>query len=125
MAFSTVLNLAELPDGAVRKCRAGDQELLLYREGDAITAVAARCTHFPVPLRAEHEAGVVTCWFHGARYDLRDGANLRPPLSRDWQRGLPLGSGRVAAAVVPKRSCTALTTYPVRLVGDGLQVDVG
>jgi len=124
MAFVPVAPLAALPAGGVAKHTAGGRHVLLYREGDAVTAVAAHCTHYPVGLPAAHEAGVVTCGFHGAQYDLRSGAVVRPPLSPAWQRRLPLGTGRLAAAVVPKKTCPALATFPVRLTGDVIHVDV-
>ena len=125
MAYETVLELNELPEGGVKRCRVGRVEALVSRRGDEVSAVKARCTHLPWRLPEERgEGGAVTCPFHGARFDLASGECVRGPVSEEWRRGLPLGAGRVAA-LVPGRACAPLKSYPARVVDGRVQVDVG
>jgi len=124
MAYETILRLHELPEGEVRRCRVGRREALVRRRGGEVTAVKARCTHLPWRLPATQEGGVVTCPFHGARFDLATGECLRGPVSEEWRSGLPLGVGQVAA-LVPGRSCAPLGSYPARVVDGKVQVDTG
>ncbi len=124
MAYAMVLELRELPEGGVRRCRVGRRETLVRRQGDEVTAVKARCTHLPWRLPATQEGGVVTCPFHGARFDLATGECVRGPVSEEWRRGLPRGVGR-AATLVPGRTCAPLESYPARIVDGEVQVDVG
>ena len=120
----TVSSSAIPPQGALR-VDSPEGPLLLYRDGDRVTAHSARCTHFGVPMKAAHQGGVVTCWFHGAQFDLRDGKSIRAPLSRDWQNKTPLRIGLVAGLVIPVGRCKALKSYTVNLVGDEIRVSDG
>lgn len=125
MAYETVLELSDLPQGEVKKCRVDRVEALISRRGGEVSAVKARCTHLPWRLpAARDEDGAVTCPFHGARFDLASGECVRGPVSEEWRRGLPLGAGRVAA-LVPGRACAPLESYPVRIVDGQVQVDAG
>lgn len=87
----------------------------------------ARCTHLPWRLPEEREEdGAVTCPFHGARFDLATGECVRGPASEEWQGQLPLGVGKVVAALVPGKSSRApLEFYPARILDGKVQVDVG
>ena len=70
MAFVTVATLEQLRDGIVLKVRVAERELLIYRQGNEISVVSARCTHLHMSLPAHQEGGVVTCTFHGAEFEL-------------------------------------------------------
>ena len=124
MAFVTATTLAQLHDGAVLKINLAGHQLLIFRDGAKISAVSARCTHLNMALPASHQAGIVTCNFHGAQFNLRDGSCVSPALSRDWQHSTPLGVGRIAAALIPKKSSGDLKSYPVRVLENDVQVDV-
>lgn len=123
MAYITILELRELPDGGVRRCHIGRLEALVSRRGDEVTAIKARCTHLPwrLPERQDSD-GAVTCPFHGARFDLASGECVRGPVSKEWRRGLPPGVG-LAAALVPGRTCASLESYPARILDGVVQVD--
>jgi len=50
------------------------REIVLCRAGGEIYALGGICTHEDLPLDGgEVEDGVVTCPWHGARYDVRTG----------------------------------------------------
>lgn len=82
--WTTVLASADLPEAVLTKVDAGGQALLLYRQGDRVFGVGARCTHAGMPLdRAQvtPQAGepFLTCPAHGSRFLLANGRVLRPP----------------------------------------------
>ena len=123
MSYVRTLELTQLPNHTVRRVRVGSQEVLLFRQGERLSAVSARCPHQNLLLPPREEGGIVTCPFHGAQFVLVSGECLRQPLSSDWQSGVPLGLGRLAAAVLPKKVCGALPRYATRTVGEHIEVD--
>ena len=76
--------LAELSDGKMLLGHAAGEAVLLARQGDAIFAVGATCTHYSGPLAEGLLAeGTVRCPWHHACFDLRTGAARPPALERD------------------------------------------
>jgi 3-phenylpropionate/trans-cinnamate dioxygenase ferredoxin component len=124
MAFQFAIALALLPQPGAIRLKISGQGVLVSRLGDAVVAVSARCPHLGVPMRSADISanGTVTCWFHGARFDLQSGKLLRPPLSASWRNDIPLGMGHVVAAVVPAR-CGELTRFPVEIRDTGIWID--
>ena len=82
--------------------RIGDTDLVLARRADEWFAVQARCTHAGCPFAEEAtiEDGTIVCNCHGSEFDLRSGEVQRGP------------------AEYPLR------TYPVRVAGDQLEVEL-
>jgi nitrite reductase/ring-hydroxylating ferredoxin subunit len=75
-----VLDAAELEEGRPRVVRAGDTEVLLYRQGDRLHALWASCTHQGGPLaEGDFADGCVTCPWHGSTFRLTDGKVVRGP----------------------------------------------
>ena len=83
MSYIRTLELAQLPNHTVRRVRVGSQEVLLFRQGEWMSAVSARCPHQNLLLPPREKGGVVTCPFHGAQFNLISGECLRQPLSSD------------------------------------------
>ncbi len=78
--WTSVLDATDLAEGAPRVVRAGDTEVLLYREGDRLHALWASCTHQGGPLAEGRFAdGCVTCPWHGSTFRLADGSVVRGP----------------------------------------------
>jgi nitrite reductase/ring-hydroxylating ferredoxin subunit/uncharacterized membrane protein len=78
--WTPVLEEAELEDGRPRVVRAGDTEVLLFREGNRLHALWASCTHECGPLAEGRFAdGNVTCPWHGSTFRLADGKVVRGP----------------------------------------------
>jgi nitrite reductase/ring-hydroxylating ferredoxin subunit len=76
--------LADLPDAKAARVVVGDVELLVYRSGDAVSAVSNHCTHQGAPLnrgtvRTSGSLVSVTCPLHGSTFSLGDGRVLRGP----------------------------------------------
>jgi nitrite reductase/ring-hydroxylating ferredoxin subunit len=60
--------------------RAGDTEVLLYRDGTGLHALWASCTHQGGPLgEGEFADGCVRCPWHGSTFRLADGKVVRGP----------------------------------------------
>jgi len=78
--WTAVLDAAELEEGRPRVVRAGDTEVMLYREGNRLHAMWATCTHECGPLAEGTFAdGCVTCPWHGSTFRLADGKVVRGP----------------------------------------------
>ncbi|HEY6590716.1 MAG TPA: Rieske 2Fe-2S domain-containing protein [Actinomycetota bacterium] len=78
--WTAVLDAGELQEATPRVVRAGDTDVLLYREGNRINALWATCTHEGGPLGEGHFAdGCVRCPWHGSTFRLADGKVVRGP----------------------------------------------
>jgi nitrite reductase/ring-hydroxylating ferredoxin subunit len=82
--------------------RVGGKDLAIARLADAWFAVEDECTHAGCPFSSDADLveGTILCNCHGSEFDLRTGEVLRGP------------------AEYPVR------TFPVRVTGDQLEVDV-
>lgn len=85
--FVEIAVVGELEDGDLRKIKVGGKAVVLARVGDRYYAAADSCPHQGGSLSMGRlNATVITCPFHGARFDLADGSVLhwagleeRPP----------------------------------------------
>jgi nitrite reductase/ring-hydroxylating ferredoxin subunit/uncharacterized membrane protein len=78
--WTAVLDAADLAERAPRVVRAGDTDILLYREGNRLHALWATCTHEGGPLAEGRFAdGCVICPWHGSTFRLADGSVVRGP----------------------------------------------
>lgn len=78
--WTPVLADAELGDGEHRRVDAAGTAVLLWRDGDAVHAISATCSHMGGPLdEGEFADGCVTCPWHGSIFRLRDGGIERGP----------------------------------------------
>jgi nitrite reductase/ring-hydroxylating ferredoxin subunit/uncharacterized membrane protein len=79
-SWTAVLDATDLEPGRPQVVRAGDTDVLLYREGDRLHALWARCTHELGPLaEGEFADGCVRCPWHGSTFRLADGKVVRGP----------------------------------------------
>jgi nitrite reductase/ring-hydroxylating ferredoxin subunit len=101
MAFTKVATIHELGSGRAKQARVGSHTLAIFNVGGTFYAVDDTCPHRGAPLWEGDLSGTeVTCPWHGARFDVTTGANLSPPAR------------------------SGVACYPVRIVGDEVQVDV-
>jgi nitrite reductase/ring-hydroxylating ferredoxin subunit/uncharacterized membrane protein len=78
--WTDVGNLRDLPMRALVRRRVGDTDVLLYRIGSTVRAVAATCSHMGGPLEQGNvEDECVTCPWHGSTFCLTDGAVVDGP----------------------------------------------
>jgi 3-phenylpropionate/trans-cinnamate dioxygenase ferredoxin subunit len=101
MTMSRVATAADVPPGSVRVFQVNGRSIALANLDGSFYAVDNLCTHDNGPLgEGTLWNGTIECPRHGARFDVKTGA----------VKALP--------AVRPVR------TYPVRLDGDEVSVDV-
>ncbi len=135
-AFQAVLDLAELPPGAMRRVSRGDLDLLLANTPAGIVATDDRCPHMSAPLSiGELDGCIVACPLHEGRFDLCSGDVVQMPttggLDADGQYH-PTWSpaGRDAKVDPPGKKAEArrltrvrrLRYYPVRVVDGRIEV---
>jgi nitrite reductase (NADH) small subunit len=80
MARVKVAMKDELPDGEGRVVEAGGKTLAVFNVGGTYYAIDNTCTHRGGPLgEGELSGTVVTCPWHGWRWDVATGANANNP----------------------------------------------
>ncbi|MEO6716795.1 MAG: non-heme iron oxygenase ferredoxin subunit [Novosphingobium sp.] len=93
--------LDEVPSGTKKLVTLNGIEVLVCNSKDKLYAVRNLCSHAHEKLDCGRmKNGWISCPVHGARFDLESGAAMNPP------------------AVMP------LETYPVRVVGDTIEVEI-
>lgn len=97
-----VARRGDLAEGEVLGVSAAGREIALYDADGQLFATDNICTHAYARLSDGWlEGAVIECPLHAARFDVRTGKVLDPPATE------------------------ALKTYPVRLVGDDIEVNLG
>jgi nitrite reductase/ring-hydroxylating ferredoxin subunit len=101
MPFTKVATVGEVPPGKAKQVTVGGRPLGIFNVNGTFYAIEDRCTHRGAPLsEGEYDGTEVICPWHGARFDLTSGAVRSAPAS------------------------TGVASFPVRVVGDEVQVDV-
>ena len=73
----------EIKSGEMFSTTVDGTKLLLSRIDGQVHAVIDKCTHLGMPMRkGEFDGQVITCPFHGSRFDIKSGENL------DWVSGV-------------------------------------
>jgi apoptosis-inducing factor 3 len=111
--------LSELPEG-LREVEIDGHKVLLFRDGDTVTALAATCPHAGGPLAAGVRNGKrLVCPWHKATFCLATGAVLEPPavdpLAR-WEVHNEGGRIAVSRPADPTAAPPAPGTDPRRFV---------
>jgi len=113
--FVPVGKTAELEDGKMKEVAAEGRQILLARVGDKYYATDNRCPHMGGTLSlGKLDGTVVTCPRHGSQFDLRHGQVVR------WLN-MPAPISALAKLLKPPRP---IATYPVKLEGDTILVEV-
>lgn len=102
MGEQNVASLADLVEGEVRAFEVNGAAVVLCLHEGEICALHGICTHEDLPLDGGTvEDGVLTCPWHGARYDVRTGRVLALPAVRPLRvyRSRVDGSGRIHVEV--------------------------
>lgn len=72
--------LPDIPEGGVKALVLDGEKLLLSRRGSIVTCFQNACAHLGLALDdGEVEDGIITCPYHGFRYDLSSGECLTAP----------------------------------------------
>jgi nitrite reductase/ring-hydroxylating ferredoxin subunit len=97
----SVIALEDLPEARSTVVELEETRVMLYRTGDRIFAIGARCTHQGAPLdrgvvKVGGSLATVTCPAHGSMFSLTDGSVIRSPATRP----VPAYNVRVEAGMV-------------------------
>ena len=88
---------AEIEAGKMFSTVIDGTKILLSRVDGEVKGVIDKCTHLGMPMRkGKFEGTVITCPFHGSRFDIATGKNL------DWITG-------VMGAPMPKWACKMIS----------------
>ncbi len=99
--WTAVLPAAELVEGKAQVVKAGDVDVMLYRDGGVVYALDEVCNHAGGPLHeGSFHDGCVTCPWHGSTFRLRDGAVRRGPAAASQ----PAYSTRVVGGQIEVRA---------------------
>jgi nitrite reductase/ring-hydroxylating ferredoxin subunit len=102
MPFTRVAQVQEIRPGTAKQVTVNRRMVAVFNVEGTFYAIDDTCPHRGAPLSEGECAGTeVICPWHGAAFDLTSGAHLSPPASK------------------------GVAAFPVRLVGDEVQVDVG
>jgi 3-phenylpropionate/trans-cinnamate dioxygenase ferredoxin subunit len=102
MPWERVAKLEEVAPGTAHVVQVAGKRIALCNTGDGVYAIDDECTHDHGPLdQGRLDGRQIECPRHGARFDVVTGRALTLP------------------AVRPVK------TYPARLDGDAIEVDVG
>jgi len=92
---------AELPDATPKVAKVGGAEVLLYRRGGRLYALANHCGHEGGPLaEGSFDERCVVCPWHGSTFRLADGVVERAPASAPQ----PVLDARVSAGMIEVRA---------------------
>jgi 3-phenylpropionate/trans-cinnamate dioxygenase ferredoxin subunit len=100
--FVKVASTSEIAPGQGRLVTVKGEQIALFNVGGEYFAINDMCTHEEASLAEGEIVGFeVTCPLHGAKFDVRSGEVLGPPAYDD------------------------VASYPVRVSGSDVEVDVG
>ena len=107
--------IRDVPLGGMRKVEADGTPVLLVNLDGTLYAVSPRCPHLGGDLsRGKLEGSIVTCPRHGSQFDVTNGRVVR------WLQV----SGFVKALSGIFIKSRPLTTYPVKIEGDTVLVEI-
>jgi nitrite reductase/ring-hydroxylating ferredoxin subunit len=127
--WTEVAKVDDVAAGGLKFVKLGGAQATLANCDGTFYAVGRRCGHMNAPLDQGSLSGyVLTCPLHFGQFDVRDGSVLAYPLDRYLgDESLPEPVRRalnVEARLQRKIRVDGLTTWPVRVVGDVVEVDV-
>jgi 3-phenylpropionate/trans-cinnamate dioxygenase ferredoxin subunit len=82
--FIKVAEVSDLEDGELLAVEVDGEPVCLVKVDGDVYAFAGECTHIGGPLdEGELDGDVLTCPWHGARFNVRTGKVLRGPARQD------------------------------------------
>ena len=95
----TVARTSKIGEGEIAEAQAGEEQIAVYNVDGTFYATSNVCTHaFALLSDGWLDGDVVECPLHAGRFDVKTGKALSPPVECD------------------------IKTFPVRVVGDEIQV---
>lgn len=116
-----IATTADVSADKVLKTKANGQSVLVAKVDDRYCAIANKCPHLGLPMaNGKLENGVITCPFHGSKFEVCSGKNV------EWVEsfvGLPL-PGVAKKVMAMGKEPTDAASFPVTQEGDDLYIDL-
>jgi len=82
--WKKIANTSDLKEGIPHVVEFDEEEILLFKKNEEIHACGNKCTHYGGPLNEGYWNGhEVTCPWHFAHFDVREGKKVEPPALDD------------------------------------------
>ena len=121
MAKVKIATTNDVSADKVLKTNANGQSVIVAKVGDKNCAIANKCPHFGLPLaKGKFENGVITCPFHGSKFEICTGKNV------EWVEsfvGIPL-PGIAKKMIAMGKAPTDVASFTVTQEGIDLFIDV-
>jgi nitrite reductase/ring-hydroxylating ferredoxin subunit len=127
--WTEAAKLDDIAVGGIKSVRLQGEEVALCNYDDRFYAVSRRCGHMNAPLEQGSLVGpVLTCPLHYVQFDVTTGKALANPIDPDFGDETPppamLRTLAVTQRLMWKIRINDLKTWPVRVQGDAIEVDV-
>lgn len=126
--FVEVAKVNEIAKGGLKAVEVNGKEIVLCNYGGNVYAVDRRCGHMNAPLdRGTLEDYILTCPLHHVQFDITTGEALSRPIPHEFSSPLPdeiLKSMRYEGGLMRHIRVHNIRTYPVKIEGDSIKVDV-
>jgi nitrite reductase/ring-hydroxylating ferredoxin subunit len=113
-----VANVAEV--NGVTKATVNGKKIIVSKNNDKYCAIENKCPHLGLPLaKGKVEGGVITCPFHGSKFDLCSGKNV------GWVNsvmGMP-APGWATNLIAAGKAPTDVQSFVVSQEGEELFID--
>ncbi|MGB3767473.1 MAG: Rieske (2Fe-2S) protein [Phormidesmis sp.] len=120
MAKTKIATTADVSADKVLKADANGQAMLVAKAGDNYCAIANKCPHLGLPMaKGKFENGVITCPFHGSKFEICTGKNV------EWVEsfvGIPL-PGMAKKMMAMGKAPTDVSSFSVTQEGEDLFVN--
>jgi len=108
MPFTEAVAVVEIPPGNLKSVTLSGQKVMLANAGGTIYATSQKCPHLGANLcKGKLTGTVLKCPWHGASFDLTDGRPTGP-----------------ANMILFKMNTKGLTTYPVKIEGGQVLIEI-
>ncbi|MEL6554243.1 MAG: Rieske (2Fe-2S) protein [Cyanobacteria bacterium J06621_11] len=120
MTKTKIASANEVSTDKALKASADGQTVLVAKVGDGYCAIANKCPHLGLPMaKGKLENGVITCPFHGSKFEMCTGKNV------EWVEsfvGMPL-PGVAKKVMAMGKSPADVATFAVTKEGEDLFVE--
>lgn len=120
MTKTKIATTSDVSADKVLKTRVNGQSVLVAKVDDKYCAIANKCPHLGLPLaKGKFENGVITCPFHGSKFEMCTGKNV------EWVEsfvGIPL-PGAAKKMMAMGKNPTDIARFTVTQDGEDLFID--
>ena len=120
MTKTKIATTADTSVDKTLKVKANGQSIIVAKVGNKHCAIANKCPHLGLPIgTGKVENGIVTCPFHGAKFDMSTGKNV------EWVKsvaGIPV-SGFAKKMLAMGKEPIDIPNFTVTQEGEDLFID--